>query len=720
MKFWGSGIEGAGGTVGDGNLGLLQMNRRAWRLALLGLWVSVSVVALAAAQGLRPAQGLPGRRPHPGGGDRLVLRSGETRTGSLTGCGGSACLFNGSAVPRDEIEWIGLSGAFPPMPQVDNPGIDTIFLAGGDVKHETFETVNANTVLTDRGSYPRGNVRWIHLASSGTQGGGTPTPSVSGTPVIEGGEVTPVPTGVGSPVPTVPPTRPPTRPPTPKNPTPPTGRSPAPGHNVPGHLWSGMIHIHYRSNYSNGVAPGYTDVKTDIAAHLREYTTPLKRLDTFKVYGAFSWLEPEGTEMRTHFESDQQSQLGGNHCDGKGTLTLTHGPDTPGYSHASALYINRSQADTTPWIGFPIVPGTPRYMIGIDGRSDDHFTVNCTSWNWVGTMENGHREEQSYTQDGTFYTAVIGKNPVAGCPAFLVHVCDPEIRTIVGENGRMFGSFHNSWEQDDFHNDLEVRWSLCRDDVPCAESPPEPEKTPCPPTTEAQGWVDKNRDEYNAKATQIAELWKTYQQEMAEAKTHLKDFENTMRVCNVQNWISKVLIALLAPEEEAIAAAEEAAAAGGSAALNAEQEAALIQKGLNTVAEFIDKLERGENPWTALAPEDVKNALNALDAAKQFMSAMEGSSVDQLGESLEECAGTAGITQDQYTSAEEYVSGLKKAVEGLADVQTLVNDCKQLDNQLPDLQYKLYQACLENARCNHTPESDCDSLKPPGDWVPPP
>jgi hypothetical protein len=696
-------------------LGLPQLKRRAWRLAQLGLVASFAFVTSAVGQGLHSAPGLAARRPQPGGGDRLVLRSGETRTGSLTGCGGSACLFNGSAVPRDEIEWIGLSGAIPPMPQVDNPAVDTIFLAGGDVRHETFETLNASTVLTDQGSYARSDVRWIHLASLG-QGGGTPTPSTSGTPVIEGGEVTPAPSPVESPAPTAPPTKAPTAKPT-RGPTP---KNPPKGQYEVGHLWSGEIHIHLRQDSANATSPGYNDIKSDIAAHLREFKTPLKRLDTFKVYGTLARLEPEGTEIRTHFESDVQGEFGGNHCDGSGALTLTYGPDASGYDHGSALYINRTEADTTPWIGFPIVRGTPRYIIAFGPRSeDDHFTVNCTSWHWTGTLENGHREEQSYTQDGTFYTGAIGKIPVAGCPPFLVHVCDPQIRTIIGENGRMFGSFHNSWEDGDYHNDLEVRWSLCRDDVPCTEAPPEPEKTPCPPTTVAQGFVDNNRNEYNAKAAQIAELWKTYQQEMAEAKTHLKDFENTMRVCNVENWIGKVLIALLAPEEEVIAAAEQAAAAGGSAALDAEQEAALIQKGLNTVAEFVDKLEKGENPWTALAPEDVKNALNALDAAKKFLGAMQGSTADQLGESLQECAGTAGITQDQYTSAEEYVSGLKKAVEGLADVQTLVNDCKQLDNQLPDLQYKLYQACLENARCNHKPDSDCDSLKPAGNWVPP-
>ncbi len=39
-----------------------------------------------------------------------------------------------------------------------------------------------------------------------------------------------------------------------------------------------------------------------------------------------------------------------------------------------------------------------------------------------------------------------------------------------------------------------------------------------------------------------------------------------------------------------------------------------------------------------------------------------------------------------------------------------------LDDQLPDLQYQGWAACVEHARCAGTPESDCDDLKPAGDW----
>jgi hypothetical protein len=677
------------------------MNRRAWRLALLGLWASVSIVALAAGQGLRPARGLPGRRPHPGGGDRLVLRSGETRTGSLTGCGGSACLFNGSPVPRDDIDWIGLSGAIPPMPQVDNPGVDTIFLAGGDVEHETLETVNAYTVLTDRGSYPRGDVRWIHLASSGAQGGGTPTPNRSATPVIEGGEVTPVPTSAEttpSPRPSVTPSPTPTTTPT---------ASPTPTGHHAGHLWSGMIHIHYRSNYSNGVAPGYSDVKTDIAAHLREYTTPLKRLDTFKVYGAFAWLEPEGTEMRTHFESDQQGQLGGNHCDGKGTLTLTHGPDTPGYSHASALYINRSQADTTPWIGFPIVPGTPRYMIGIDGRSDDHFTVNCTSWNWVGTLENGHREEQSYTQDGTFYTAVIGKNPVAGCPAFLVHVCDPEIRTIVGENGRMFGSFHNSWEEDDFHNDLEVRWSLCRDDVPCTETPPEPEKTPCQGSGVQEGLLQNCRDQERQDASEAGDQWARYQATLAEAAPHQSDFLKAIAACTAWDATYLALEVVLGADIPSVGLSGEAL-----------EEVTALKESLEAVNKMMQGIQG--NPMALANNGDLGKLLTALEGVKQgieyFLLANHGTP-ERFLEQLDKC--NAPISDEMRSSAEDYVLDMERAFEEFGDYNKAVNNMRDMDNECLQRQWDAYQACIDNARCNHTPESDCDSLKPPGNWVPP-
>lgn len=50
------------------------------------------------------------------------------------------------------------------------------------------------------------------------------------------------------------------------------------------------------------------------------------------------------------------------------------------------------------------------------------------------------------------------------------------------------------------------------------------------------------------------------------------------------------------------------------------------------------------------------------------------------------------------------------------DMQKLINEINQLDNQLPDLQYQAYAACVHRARCLGQPESNCDKLKPAGNW----
>jgi hypothetical protein len=694
-------------------LGLPQLNRRAWRLAQLGLVVSVAFVTSAVGQGLHSAPGLASRRPPSGDGDRLVLRSGETRTGSLTGCGGSACLFNGSAVPRDEIEWIGLSGAIPPMPQVDNPGIDTIFLVGGDVKHETFDTVNTNTVLTDRGSYPRNDVRWIHLASSGQQGGGaatTPTPVAAVTPVIEGGEVTPVPTSAEttpSPTPSITPSPTPTSTPT-SSPTP-TGPTPtvSPSRHG-GHLWSGTIHIHFRQNDPVSWGPGgYSDVKTDIAAHLREYRTPLIRPDTGKAYGTFAALEPEGTEMRTHFESDVQTTVGGTHCQGGGTLELSYGPKASGYGHASALYINRSQADTTPWVGFPIVPGTPRYNVAVSPRFDDHFTVNCTSWSWVGSRENGHREATSSTRDEQFYSVVIGKSPIGGCSGGLEHVCDPEIRTINGESGRMFGSFHNAWEDSDFHNDLEVHWSLCRDDVPCTEQPPEPEKTPCQGPAAQEGLRQACRDQEGLLAKEAQKQWDRYQQSIAEADPHQNAFLEAMAACTAWDVSEMALEGLLSADVASIGLEGEA---------------------LEELNEFKDSLEAintmmkaVQGDPMALANEgklgEFLTATERLKKAIEYFQLANKATPEEFLKHLDDC--NAPISDATRQSAQDYLLDMERGFEELEDYNKTVNNMRDKENECLDLQRKAYEACLEYARCQNRPESDCDNLKPPGNWVPP-
>ena len=71
---------------------------------------------------------------------------------------------------------------------------------------------------------------------------------------------------------------------------------------------------------------------------------------------------------------------------------------------------------------------------------------------------------------------------------------------------------------------------------------------------------------------------------------------------------------------------------------------------------------------------------------------------------------------EDWKGANEYVDSLKEAMAKLPGVERLVNDIHQLDNALPDLQYKAYAACVRRARCLGQPESSCARLKPAGNW----
>ncbi|HUK13661.1 MAG TPA: hypothetical protein VLW17_10220 [Thermoanaerobaculaceae bacterium] len=170
------------------------------------LLVAVTIVATAIAKGsARPTPAGGTRLPHHAG-DVLLLRDGSRKTGALKGCGGPACLLDSTPIPREQIEWIGL-GAIPPPPQLADPGADAVFLAGGGQKAETMLGITTQQVSTDAGSYPRAQVRWIHLAPPGGEGQSTPTPIVAATPSITPPPTpTSTPTNTPSPTPTSTPT----------------------------------------------------------------------------------------------------------------------------------------------------------------------------------------------------------------------------------------------------------------------------------------------------------------------------------------------------------------------------------------------------------------------------------------------------------------------------------------------------------------------------------
>ena len=651
---------------------------------VVAIWLGAggAVAAPAQSPASQPLARPMARPAHTGGTDLLVLGDGTKRTGTLVGCGPTACRFNTVTVERAQINWIGLGGALPPPPQLDDPSRDVVFLAGGEVRTEALLGVNTQEVVTAEGSYPRGSVRWIHLGPPGTgEQQPTPVPIVAATP----------------PTPATPPP-PPSPTPGPPSPTPPPRRTPSSppgGEYERGALWIGKAN----GRWWGDKPEGHTELKFSAQVRLREYRYSLKGItpETMgKRVGTMIRLEHEGTTLSAEFH--QSGDWGS--CEGHGTTTLSYGLNAPGVGHASVIYLKAAGVDLTTRLGFDVPRPGGLYVVDLPTRNEDKYPVEC------------HTTGGDTSRMGPYTTVVIGRSPVG--PHMFAHE-DPQLRRLVNGDGQMTGSFKAPAVGAFDH--VEVQWNICREGVRCSESggPTGPGDN-CPQTTEADSRVETNRAKVEEYAKDLAKRWEKYQDQMKEAKEHLHDFEVTMRVCNVQNWIGNVLIALLAPEGEAAEELEAALKKDALAALTPEEQEALVKGGLQQVAEMVNAIVSGENPFKTMLPENIQTAMELFEVAGKLAAAMQGTTGEKLGDALEECAGTAGITQGQYSSAEEYVEGLKAAVEQLTEVQTLVNNVKQLDNQLPDLQYQAYRACVERARCQGRSDSDCDGLKPPGNW----
>ena len=121
------------------------------RLArLVGILVGIAILGIAASGAA-------------GGHDLLILRDDSKLTGDVLSCVAQSCSVNGVPVARARIEWIGLGGQTLPPPTVADSTSDTVFLAGS-AKVGPLVGVSKHEVVTQRGSYPRDDVRWIYLA----------------------------------------------------------------------------------------------------------------------------------------------------------------------------------------------------------------------------------------------------------------------------------------------------------------------------------------------------------------------------------------------------------------------------------------------------------------------------------------------------------------------------------------------------------------------------
>ena len=265
-----------------------------------------------------------------------------------------------------------------------------------------------------------------------------------------------------------------------------------------------------------------------------------------------------------------------------------------------------------------------------------------------------------------------------------------------------------------------ISWKIC---CGCGQGQPPPDfpnKQPCPDTANEDAALKQNRDKDAAKIANLATLWKSYEEEMSKAQSHLPQFQTTIQACNIQDRLTALLagtLGLFSPVGEGAIAAEgveEAAEIKEAAEMLGEQ---LGDPG-GTLLTVISKLMNKEDPTASVIPnETFRTFLEAAEAAEKAIALINGSNVTQLEERVEGCAGTIGLSYDTWKGANEYVDDLKEAMAKIPEAQKLVNDIRQLDTDLADLQYKAYAACVRRARCLKQPESSCDKLKPAGNWA---
>lgn len=116
-------------------------------------WLHVFFVVLASAAACSK-----------GSTDLVILSSGQIEKGQLKSCAGEDCLLNEKSVPRERIVWIGLSVANASPPSVSNPAMDEIHARSGAVESARLISVTASKVVTEKSSFDRTQVAWIHLA----------------------------------------------------------------------------------------------------------------------------------------------------------------------------------------------------------------------------------------------------------------------------------------------------------------------------------------------------------------------------------------------------------------------------------------------------------------------------------------------------------------------------------------------------------------------------
>ncbi len=702
-----------------------------WRAVGLALGIALGTAPEPAIAGMELAAAASAKAepPAPRASEDLVIRrDGSTARGRINSCIDDVCYLDGRSESRAAIAWIGFRTAEAAPPGLEDPTQDEARLDDASVRHGRLVGVSQGEVLLQTGSLDRAAVAWIHLAApagappapgeirhpeikggddggggsggsggsggaggsggGGATGGGTAgagaDQGAGGDKSSGGGSAS---RGAG------------------------TGTNGASGDRLPkrssplrpcpadlplgGELvqtWSWYFH-------SPPVLEGRIDEEIQLHFTLLPYNNPAT-----SPWPAELWNEYKASEIRYRVTSSGLRPV-------PGLETC----EAPGADVHGTLAMGRMGKS-----GFESLPGPNGYLtVNLTSPELDLLQPDAlqnASEQPVECHSSGGGVGRSSVQYGSPGLALRGaacegaepqvmcvRQTVCRHPDSLDCMRHPDLYAVLPWEGEADG--YPTGPMDPTIS-MHARWKICCGCGAGPFAPPGlgPSTDRCGSTADADGFAERNRDERSQKLAAAREHAKAWQEHLKEARAHYDDFATTVKACLVQGAVKMALIAFLAPE------------ANVEAWEWIEEFGALSPTGYQLLAKIADKLVEGEDPTTALSPEEVQIFLETAAALEKVESAFDGADVAQMEASMEHCAGAFLVSAETKLSADKCVEEFKAALEEQTQMDEQLNGVRQLDTDYPDLQYKAWKACVERARCLGEPESPCDSKKPAGNW----
>ncbi len=643
--------------------------------------------------------------------DVLILRSDETRSGELKTCVGKICTLDSTSVPRDTIAWIGLRGAEPDPPSVNDPAQDEVHLKDSSVHAGQLAFVDRGRVVTERDSYQRDKVAWVYLAPP--KADEQDRPDQFGAPGDE-----PPPSG-----PAVQRLDPPAEPPSSDHPTAGKRRPPRP----PGDLvkpcpedkpLGGWITMRY--GFDPGRRPPSCKGTLDI--RLRFPLAP--------EYGDLA--EEHRTSVATLYKAGEvvyEIATDGCHDIVDGPLDYRDGNvacNAPGDRKSGTVALGPNSLQffaLSPSIHLNMPESVPLTLPGVcvhgDGYTSEYEVLFLGSEKL--NIDSGAHCETS-------------EQHKAGSGPFLLHFCvaptvchrhdartadltdcyrHPERYAVIPFSGSLTkrGAVYE-WDGLPIqYDDIHVRWEIC---CGCGERrpgpPPERETSPPPdrraPKKDSCGdWkgpraqLDLALDQQKALMDQLAKRYDRYRAILDQAQNYQSDFKLVSRNCKLweaARTLMSFLISNFAPRVPG--------RLPGQPAFEPAKEFA------NFIS-FLEKVLANDASWI-LPNHEFKDWVSLEDLWDGYKTAYDyvQSSPNKLLAGLQQC--TDPITHDAiYQDALKYVRLLQEIEPLMEQVQRTLNDLRQKDLDLLDKWNKAHQACLEYQECRGGSAADCDQLQ---------